>query len=153
MHFRGRFVYSQDIYLWQCPVVIYSGREGIPVWVLAPFANTDLIMPLSSQLSMCTWDMLTNSRTPAGISPNFKITFYAGRYDALLLGILPVGNPMDCLARSSVDVLVLEEPEHLSWFHCGPQWTSSFKHVVSQLTTAFGYGRNCYYEQKSMKMA
>ena len=75
----------------------------------------------------------------AGISPSFNITFYAGRYDALLLGIVPVGNPMDCIARASMDVVVLEEPEHLSWFHCGPQWTSSFKHVVSQVSNAGVY--------------
>ena len=67
----------------------------------------------------------------AGISPDFKIAFYAGRYDDLLLGIVPVGNPMDCIARAAVDVVILEEPEHLAWFHCGPQWTSTFKHVVS----------------------
>ena len=66
-----------------------------------------------------------------GISPQFKIAFYAGRYDELLLGIVPVGNPMDCIPRAAVDVVVLEEPEHLCWFHCGPQWTSTFKHVVS----------------------
>ena len=66
----------------------------------------------------------------AGISPQLKVAFYAGRYDSLLLGIFPVGNPMDCIAASSTDLVILEEPEHLAWFHCHAQWTSQFKHVV-----------------------
>lgn len=90
--------------------------------------NTQVCQYLASDKSFLAW---TIAACFAGISPSFKIAFYAGRYDDLLLGIVPVGNPMDCIPRAAVDVVVLEEPEHLSWFHCGPQWTSTFKHVVS----------------------
>jgi len=72
----------------------------------------------------------TVAASTAGISPDLKIVFYAGRYDSLLLGIFPVGNPMDCIAATTTDVVILEEPEHLAWFHCHNQWTSKFKHVV-----------------------
>lgn len=67
----------------------------------------------------------------AGIDPSFSVSFYAGRYDRLLLGISPVGNPMDSVARMHTDIVVLEEPEHINWFHIGAQWTHNFQHVVS----------------------
>lgn len=55
---------------------------------------------------------------------------FAGRYDRTMLGIFPVGDLTSIAAGASAEVVILEEPEHLTWFHHGPRWTERFNHVV-----------------------
>lgn len=54
-----------------------------------------------------------------------------GRYDRTMLGIFPVGDLTRVVMECKADVVILEEPEHLTWFHHGPRWTECFEHVVS----------------------
>ena len=59
-------------------------------------------------------------RARAGLrGDSFEITFYAGRYDADRGSILPIGDITRFIESSHCDVCVLEEPEHLTWYHNG----------------------------------
>ena len=68
--------------------------------------------------------------------PNLKLNFYPGRYATDKMSIIPVGDVSSHIKNSN-DVAVLEEPEHLNWFHTGPRWSDTFEHVVGIIHTNY----------------
>jgi len=73
----------------------------------------------------------------AGFEPSFRVIFYAAEYNRRMLGIFPWGDPIAYVPEAERDVAVLEEPEHLTWFHHGVRWTDHFPHVVGIMHTNY----------------
>jgi len=72
-----------------------------------------------------------------GLPCRFRICFYAGVYAPEKGSILPLGDITTCISDTDADVAVLEEPEHLTWYHHGRRFTSKFRLVVGVVHTNY----------------
>eukprot|EP00891_Asterochloris_glomerata_P002916 jgi/Astpho2/2916/Aster-01063 len=86
------------------------------------------------QQTACIRDWL---QARCGFEPACRMVYYPGRYDHRLLGIFAVGDITSYITNSEADVAILEEPEHLTWFHHGLRWTDKFNHVVGVMHTNY----------------
>ncbi|KAK9910546.1 hypothetical protein M0R45_034503 [Rubus argutus] len=68
-----------------------------------------------------------------GTAVHIPILFYPGKFSLDKRSILAVGDISQVIPDEKADIAILEEPEHLTWYHHGKRWKIKF---------AAGY-RNC----------
>ncbi|XP_057532232.1 digalactosyldiacylglycerol synthase 2, chloroplastic [Amaranthus tricolor] len=67
----------------------------------------------------------------------FEIKFYPGKFAVDKRSILPVGDITAVIPDEEADIAVLEEPEHLTWFHHGKRWKAKFRLVIGVVHTNY----------------
>ncbi|XP_065864717.1 digalactosyldiacylglycerol synthase 2, chloroplastic isoform X1 [Euphorbia lathyris] len=67
----------------------------------------------------------------------FHICFYPGKFAVDKRSILPVGDISEVIPDEEADIAILEEPEHLTWFHHGKKWKSKFCLVIGIVHTNY----------------
>ncbi|XP_004303377.1 PREDICTED: digalactosyldiacylglycerol synthase 1, chloroplastic [Fragaria vesca subsp. vesca] len=72
-----------------------------------------------------------------GFKADFKISFYPGKFSKERRSILPAGDTSQFIPSKDADIAILEEPEHLNWYHHGKRWTDKFNHVVGVVHTNY----------------
>ncbi|EOD09202.1 digalactosyldiacylglycerol synthase [Emiliania huxleyi CCMP1516] len=60
------------------------------------------------------------------------------------LNALPARDVTGCFEAGECDVCVLEEPEHLNWYHSGANWRHRFKLVIGVVHTNYLYYARMY---------
>ncbi|KAJ4843370.1 Digalactosyldiacylglycerol synthase 1, chloroplastic [Turnera subulata] len=72
-----------------------------------------------------------------GFNADFKISFYPGKFSKERRSIIPAGDTSQFIPSKDADIAILEEPEHLNWYHHGRRWTDKFNHVVGVVHTNY----------------
>ncbi|KAK7268094.1 hypothetical protein RIF29_20780 [Crotalaria pallida] len=72
-----------------------------------------------------------------GFRADFKISFYPGKFSKERRSIIPAGDTSQFIPFKDADIAILEEPEHLNWYHHGQRWTNKFNHVVGIVHTNY----------------
>lgn len=72
-----------------------------------------------------------------GFESDFKISFYPGKFSKERRSIIPAGDTSQFIPSREADIAILEEPEHLNWYHHGKRWTDKFNHVVGVVHTNY----------------
>ena len=70
-------------------------------------------------------------------SLDFAIAWYPSAYSKVAGSIMPTCDIVRQLPVECADVVILEEPEHLTWTHHGTRWNRHFRHVVGVAHTNY----------------
>ncbi|XP_074567444.1 digalactosyldiacylglycerol synthase 2, chloroplastic-like [Curcuma longa] len=73
----------------------------------------------------------------AEVVSEFNIIFYPGKFSKEKRSILPVGDITETIPDELAEIAILEEPEHLTWYHHGRQWKTKFRSVIGVIHTNY----------------
>ncbi|OWM88231.1 digalactosyldiacylglycerol synthase 2, chloroplastic-like [Punica granatum] len=94
--------------------------------------NITFKSPAEHEQYVCQW---LEERIP--FKSTFAIRFYPGKFATDKRSILPVGDISEIISDEEADIAVLEEPEHLTWYHHGKRWKSKFRLVIGIIHTNY----------------
>jgi len=70
--------------------------------------------------------------------PSLRLRWYRASYRPILGSIIQHRCDItQVIPKEERDVAILEEPEHLNWYHHGAKWDSEFRHVVGVAHTNY----------------
>ncbi|KAH7577877.1 hypothetical protein ACOSP7_001060 [Xanthoceras sorbifolium] len=95
-------------------------------------SNITFVSPTEQEKYVLHW---LEERT--GFTSGFNIRFYPGKFAIDKRSILAVGDISDIIPDEEADIAVLEEPEHLTWFHHGKRWKTKFRLVIGIVHTNY----------------
>ncbi|KAJ7962332.1 Digalactosyldiacylglycerol synthase chloroplastic-like [Quillaja saponaria] len=72
-----------------------------------------------------------------GFTSSFTIRFYPGKFSRDKRSILAVGDISEIILDEEADIAILEEPEHLTWYHHGNRWKIKFRLVIGIIHTNY----------------
>jgi len=65
------------------------------------------------------------------VGANLKLLWYPASYRAFLGAVIQHEcDVVEVVPKHERDVVILEEPEHLNWYHNGKKWNDEYAHVV-----------------------
>ncbi|KAJ8570606.1 hypothetical protein K7X08_037578 [Anisodus acutangulus] len=64
-------------------------------------------------------------------------SFYPEKFPKERRSIIPAGDTSQFIQSRDADIAILEEPEHLNWYHHGKRWSDNFNHVVGIVRTNY----------------
>ncbi|XP_041026161.1 digalactosyldiacylglycerol synthase 2, chloroplastic [Juglans microcarpa x Juglans regia] len=95
-------------------------------------SNITFISPSEQEKYVRRW---LEERT--GFTFGFSIRFYPGRFSKDKRSILAAGDISEIIPDEEADIAVLEEPEHLTWYHHGKRWKIKFRMVIGIIHTNY----------------
>jgi digalactosyldiacylglycerol synthase len=84
-------------------------------------------------------DWLRNEANMPDAASGLRILFYEARYHIGLGSIFAMGDLLQTIQGTglTMDVCILEEPEHINWFRApGDSWTHKYNYVIGVLHTS-----------------
>ena len=81
---------------------------------------------------------LKNSAKMDDASEKLNIRWYTAWQNKAENSLYSMGDIVAEISADDVDIMVLEEPEHLNWYRApGESWTNKFQHVVGIIHTNY----------------